>query len=92
MFEDINISSFQLKEEEEWKLNYKLMKEYEMLGFYLSGHPLEEYKENYKPSLLKEFNEVKENEDLHNKKDILLGYFIIKEREKDQLREIHMHS
>ena len=82
MFEDINISSFQLKEEEEWKLNYKLMKEYEMLGFYLSGHPLEEYKENYKPSLLKEFNEVKENEDLHNKKDILLGGTLLSKKEK----------
>ena len=40
MFGDMNISSFKLAEEEEWKSNYKLMKEYEMLGFYLSGHPL----------------------------------------------------
>ena len=35
MFENIELSHFTLNEEEEWAYPFKLMKEYEMLGFYL---------------------------------------------------------
>ena len=57
MFDDISTSTYRLLQGQEWKPSYKLMKEYEMLGFYLSGHPLEEYKSKYKPLLLKEYSE-----------------------------------
>ena len=57
MFDDIKLSKYSLVKEKEWKSSYKLMKEYEMLGFYLSGHPLEVHK-NYNSLLLREFIEV----------------------------------
>jgi DNA polymerase-3 subunit alpha len=86
MFEDINLSKFQLKEDDEWKSSYKLMKEYEMLGFYLSGHPLESYKKNYDTLLLKEYIQVKEDLSLHNQKDILLGGTLLSKKEKRSAR------
>ena len=54
MFSEGTLSNFNLTNNEEWKQSYKLMKEYEMLGFYLSGHPLEMHKHNYNNLLLKE--------------------------------------
>ena len=86
MFEDINLSKFNLKKEEEWKPNIKLMKEYEMLGFYLSGHPLESHKNNYKSLLLKKYSDVKENSEFHNQKDILLGGTLLSKKEKRSAR------
>ena len=82
MFDDVNVSSFKLINCEEWKLSYKLMKEYEMLGFYLSGHPLEAHRKDYKTLLLKEYEEIKENVNLHNKKDLLLGGTLLSKKEK----------
>jgi DNA polymerase-3 subunit alpha len=82
MFSETALSNFNLNNDEEWKQSYKLMKEYEMLGFYLSGHPLEMHKNNYKTLLLKEYNEIKENSDLHNKKDILIGGTLLSKKEK----------
>ena len=41
------------------KQSYKLMKEYQMLGFYLSGHPLESYKNDFDTLNLKSFETYK---------------------------------
>ena len=46
------------------------MKEYEMLGFYLTGHPLEAHKKNYPSLMLKEYLDIKENESAYNQKDV----------------------
>ena len=86
MFGDMNISNFKLTEEEEWDSNYKLMKEYEMLGFYLSGHPLSTHKKNYKSLMLREYSEIKENSELHNQKDLLLGGTLLSKKEKRSAR------
>ncbi len=86
MFSESTLSNFNLTNNEEWKQSYKLMKEYEMLGFYLSGHPLEMHKHNYNNLLLKEYNEIKENSDLHNKKDILIGGTLLSKKEKRSAR------
>jgi DNA polymerase-3 subunit alpha len=86
MFSETILSNFHLKNEGEWKRDYKLMKEYEMLGFYLSGHPLEMHKKNYNSLLLKEYNEIKENSDFHNQKDILIGGTLLSKKEKRSAR------
>ena len=46
MFGDIGVSQCSLNDEEEWSYPYKLMKEYEMLCFYRTGHPREAHKKN----------------------------------------------
>ena len=86
MFGDTNLSNFKFVKDDEWKPSYKLMKEFEMLGFYLSGHPLEVYKKNYKSLMLKEYNDVKQNIDLHNQKDLLLGGTLLSKKEKRSAR------
>ena len=47
------------------------MKEFEMLGFYLTGHPLDEYKDKYDDLNLRYFNQIKINKNLHNSKGVL---------------------
>ena len=86
MFGDIELSHFTINEEEEWSYPYKLMKEYEMLGFYLSGHPLSTHKKNYKSLMLREYSEIKENSELHNQKDLLLGGTLLSKKEKRSAR------
>ena len=86
MFDDANLSLFEIKEDNEWKHSYKLMKEYEMLGFYLSGHPLELHKKNYNSLSLKEYTEIKENSEYHNQKDLLLGGTLLSKKEKRSAR------
>ena len=86
MFGDIELSHFTINEEEEWSYPYKLMKEYEMLGFYLTGHPLEAHKKNYPSLMLKEYLDIKENESAYNQKDVLLGGTLLSKKEKRSAR------
>ena len=86
MFDDMNLANFKFNEYDEWKPNYKLMKEYEMLGFYLSGHPLEVHKKNFSSLFLKEYSVIKDNSELHNQKDVLLGGTLLTKKEKRSAR------
>ena len=54
------------KNSSDWPNNEKLSKEFESVGFYLSNHPLEDYKdilENYRVKLFKDFENDTESED-----------------------------
>ncbi len=86
MFGDTSLTNFKIKEIDDWKHSYKLMKEYEILGFYLSGHPLEMHRESYNSLLLKEYIQIKEDLDQHNQKDILLGGTLLSKKEKRSAR------
>ncbi len=86
MFSDIEFSHFLLNDEDEWNYPYKLMKEYEMLGFYLTGHPLEAHKINYPSLMLKEYLDIKENQSAYNEKDVLLGGTLLSKKEKRSAR------
>ena len=86
MFDDIGMSTYRLVQGQEWKPSYKLMKEYEMLGFYLSGHPLQEYKNKYNTLLLKEYSEILYNAELHSQKGLLLGGTLLSKKEKRSAR------
>ena len=86
MFSETLLSNFNIKNDEDWKNSYKLMKEFEMLCFYLSGHPIEMHKKNYNSLLLKEYYEIRENSDLHNKKDVLIGGTLLSKKEKRSTR------
>ena len=62
------------------------MKEYEMLGFYLSGHPLEQYKANFDKLFIKSFSDIKSNSKYHDQKDILLSGTLLTKKEKRSAR------
>jgi len=86
MFSDIELSHFSVNDEDEWNYPHKLMKEYEMLGFYLTGHPLEAHKINYPALMLKEYLDIKENQSAYNEKDVLLGGTLLSKKEKRSAR------
>ena len=44
------------------------------------------HKKNYNSLLLKEYYEIRENSDLHNKKDVLIGGTLLSKKEKRSAR------
>ena len=86
MFNTSEITAFNFNNSETWSNSYRLMKEFEMLGFYLSGHPLEEYKDQYIDLNLKYFTEIKDNKNLHNEKGVLIAGTLLSKKEKRSAR------
>ena len=48
MMEEVQIVRFKIEPQPEWSNMYKLNKEKETIGFYLSAHPIDEFKYQYK--------------------------------------------
>lgn len=48
MMEEVQIEHFKIEPQPEWSNMYKLNKEKETIGFYLSAHPIDEFKYQYK--------------------------------------------
>ena len=48
MMEELQIERFKIDPQPEWSNMYKLNKEKETIGFYLSAHPIDEFKYQYK--------------------------------------------
>ena len=62
----------------EWKFQEKMQKEFETIGFYLSDHPLNQYKE-----IFKEYNITKYNEFIiDNNQESMVAATILKVQEK----------
>ena len=78
--------SFNFIDSDKWSDEYKLMKEFEMLGFYLSGHPMQQYKNFYNDLNIKTFDEIKNSENLQNEKNILLAGTLLSKKEKRSAR------
>ncbi len=86
MFGNESSTSFKFLENEKWSKSYSLMKEFEMLGFYLTGHPLDEYKDKYHDLNLKYFDAIKLNKNLHNSKGLLVAGTLLSKKEKRSAR------
>ena len=86
MFGSDSSRNFKFLENEKWGKSYSLMKEFEMLGFYLTGHPLDEYKDKYHDLNLKYFDEIKSNKNLHNSKGVLIAGTLLSKKEKRSAR------
>ena len=69
-----------------WKEEYKLMKEFEILGFYLSGHPISQYQNSYKELNIVNFSDIKGNENRHNEKSVLIAGTLLSKKEKRSAR------
>ena len=61
MFGKTETRRLALIKDQKWDKTEQLMKEYQMLGFYLSGHPLESYKNDFDRLNLKKFYETYKN-------------------------------
>jgi DNA polymerase III, alpha subunit len=77
---------FKFLDNEKWSKSYSLMKEFEMLGFYLTGHPLNQYEEKYDDLNLKYFENIKSNKNLHNSKGMLVAGTLLSKKEKRSAR------
>ena len=86
MFGSDSSINFKFSENENWSKPYSLMKEFQMLGFYLTGHPLDQYKDKYHTLNLKYFDEVKSNKNLHNSKGVLIAGTLLSKKEKRSAR------
>ena len=69
-----------------WSEEHKLMKEFEMLGFYLSGHPMQQYKGYFSDLNIKEFIEIKNTIGLQNEKNLLITGTLLSKKEKRSAR------
>ena len=78
--------SYNFKQSDPWTEEYKLMKEFEILGFYLSGHPINQYQNNYKELNIINFSEIKNNENRHNEKSVLIAGTLLSKKEKRSAR------
>ena len=79
--EEINF----LENIDDWNIDIKLSKEFETLGFYISDHPLNQYK-----SIFKQYNIIN-YDDFENNKDILssnIACTVLKVQEKKLKKEI----
>ena len=86
MFGKTETRSLALVNDQKWDQTEQLMKEYQILGFYLSGHPLESYKNDFGRLNLKSFRSIQENESLHESKSLLLAGTLLSKKEKRSAR------
>ena len=74
-----------VNEKSEWNFQEKMLKEFETIGFYISDHPLNQYKD-----VFKEYNITKYSDFINDKNNIssMVSATIIKVQEKNSKRYI----
>ena len=77
---------YKFSSEEIWSEEMKLMKEFEILGFYLSGHPLNQFLNKVSKLDIKNFETIKLNKNFHNEKNVLLAGTLLSKKEKRSAR------
>ena len=63
----------------DWPVEERLTKEFETLGFFISDHPLNQYKESYSLYKIIDYNEFTTNENI---RDAIIAATILKIQEK----------
>ncbi len=53
-----------LEKIDDWNTDFKLSKEFETLGFYISDHPLNQYKSIFKQYNINDFNDIEKNNNI----------------------------
>ena len=61
--QDVDETNF-LKKDEDWNTDIKLTKEFETLGFYISDHPINQYKSIFKQYNIIDYNDFENNNDI----------------------------
>ena len=86
IFGETSNFNYQFKSKENWTEETRLMKEFEILGFYLSGHPLTQFLSKVNKLNIKDFESIKSNKSFHNEKNILLAGTLLSKKEKRSAR------
>jgi DNA polymerase-3 subunit alpha len=69
-----------------WTEATKLIKEFQIVGFYFSGHPLETYKNNLIANNVREYLSIYKSKELQNSKNILVAGTLLAKKEKRSAR------
>ena len=72
---------------EDWNIDVKLSKEFETLGFFISDHPLNQYKSLFNQYNIIDYEEFNSNENILSSN---ISSTILKVQEKKHKKELHM--
>ncbi len=86
IFGEASKFEYKFSSKERWNEETKLMKEFEILGFYLSGHPLNQFLNKVSKLDIKNFETIKSNKNFHNEKNVLLAGTLLSKKEKRSAR------
>ena len=79
LFLKSNINETPIDEKPEWNFQEKMLKEFETIGFYLSDHPLNQYKDIFNEYSITKYSEFITNQ---NQKETMVASTILKIQEK----------
>ena len=86
IFGETSKFKYKFLSKETWSEETKLMKEFEILGFYLSGHPLNQFMSKVSKLDIKSFEKIKSDKNFHNQKNVLLSGTLLSKKEKRSAR------
>ena len=69
-----------------WDDATKLMKEFQIIGFYFSGHPLAAYKDNLISNNVRDYMTIYNTKELQNSKNILVAGTLLAKKERRSAR------
>ena len=78
--------SYKFIKTEEWTESTKLMKEFEIIGFYFSGHPLTAYNESLIENNVRDYVTIVKSKELQESKNILVAGTLLAKKEKRSAR------
>jgi DNA polymerase-3 subunit alpha len=78
--------SYKFFKTDEWTEAIKLIKEFEIVGFYFSGHPLSEYKQSLIENSVRDYVTIHKSKELQGSKNILIAGTLLAKKEKRSAR------
>jgi DNA polymerase-3 subunit alpha len=78
--------SYKFLKTEEWTEATKLIKEFEIVGFYFSGHPLSAYKQSLIENNVRDYVTINKSKELQGSKNILVAGTLLAKKEKRSAR------
>ena len=86
IFGNTELFKYEFLKTEIWNKATKLIKEFQIVGFYFSGHPLETYKNNLIVNNVREYMTIYKSKELQNSKSILVAGTLLAKKEKRSAR------
>ena len=86
IFGNTELFKYNFFKTENWSEATKLIKEFQIVGFYFSGHPLSAYKSNLITNNVREYMTIYKSKDLQNNKNILVAGTLLAKKEKRSAR------
>ncbi len=78
--------SYNFLKTEDWTEATKLIKEFEIVGFYFSGHPLSAYKQSLIENNVRDYATIHKSKELQASKNILVAGTLLAKKEKRSAR------